>query len=317
MRVRAVRGLGVRRPQPVAWWAATACAALCFLGSVPVAHACASCACGDPTVTEMGTEMPFGGRVGLGLRGQGRTDAYGLDARRVQLREARLALAASYAPNWWLTGYLTLPLVAREVTTSSLAVDRSLGPGDVEGRLRLVLWRDRPFAPGHLLGGWVGLRAPTGPSLRDDGRLLEHEAQPGSDAWVPLGGLWYAHFAYPWLLYGSVGYEVPVAGRGRAEQGSQVLATLLAQRHLGRRWALRGLLEWRWTDDGPAAREMGMRTGGWVLFVTPGFAWAFSEGGSARLALRVPLVDDLAPGHDEGLTLMGDVLFSWDLGAAS
>ena len=57
-----------------------------------------------------------------------------------------------------------------------------------------VLWRDRGFAPAHVLSGLVGLELPTASDLARAEQLASDDAQPGSRSWDPTAGLAYAFF---------------------------------------------------------------------------------------------------------------------------
>jgi hypothetical protein len=74
-------------------------ATLTAVGSLPApAQACASCGCGDPTLTTLGTTKPFAGRLRAALQLAYRTDAVGREGlNRVELREARLDASVAAA----------------------------------------------------------------------------------------------------------------------------------------------------------------------------------------------------------------------------
>ncbi len=279
-----------------------------------VAEACASCACGDPTLTQIGMEQAFAGRLRLSFQGQGRVDAFGRGDAHQRLQALRLLVSGSWSPSRFSTLYVSVPLVARRLRSANLSEERALGLGDVELRVRGTFWRDRAFRPGHLIGGWGGLRLPTAPRMRIEGVPLSENAQPGTGSWVPLAGVWYAHFAYPWLAYGSVAVEVPLGGWSRTDNVPQLLVTLTAQRHLGIDLAVRLAGEWRWTGRERLDGELDRDSGGWVLFATPALLWSFAQDGSAQCSVRWPVVNALRGGHREGPTVMLGVSFDFDLG---
>jgi hypothetical protein len=70
--------------------------AVVFIGALVVAAlsardawACAMCGCGDPTLTTMGAEQPFAGRLRLSSELRYRSDAIGDAPERTQIEEVR------------------------------------------------------------------------------------------------------------------------------------------------------------------------------------------------------------------------------------
>src|SRR5437764_1267388 len=76
------------------------------------AWACASCGCGDPTLTAMGQEKPFKNRLRLALEERvGAHSTGALGALYEQSLVSRTTLAASFSPLPWLTLGTAVPLV--------------------------------------------------------------------------------------------------------------------------------------------------------------------------------------------------------------
>src|SRR4051794_28092261 len=123
--------------------------------SVPgVARACASCGCGDPTLTQMGAEKPFAGRIRLSAEGQSaRTTIQGVQV----LDEQRLDLAASWAPAARVILGLRVPVAARAVAAPNLSRTSAVGVGDSELAAKIFLWEDRPLFAHHLLAAIAGV----------------------------------------------------------------------------------------------------------------------------------------------------------------
>ena len=181
-------------------------------------QACAACGCGDPTLTTMGTEQPFAGRLRLAtqMRGWGETTGQqAVDA--VSLRELRMDLSVAYAPLPWLFLSATLPLQARSVQDVSLARETAWGLGDMEVGAKVFVFRDRDFSPDHLVGVFVGARLPTSPTVNDArGVPLSLDAQLGTGSVDPLAGLSYTAFRGEWsFIVNATGY-LPTRGCARA-----------------------------------------------------------------------------------------------------
>lgn len=276
------------------------CAGLCVLPTA--ASACATCACGDPTLTLMGAGRTFAGRLRVGLELQGRQEQVARpgDLAYEDTVERRLTLGAAYAPVRQGQIALRLPWVSRAYTGASMSRDEVSHVGDLEIRGRWTVYEDRAFAPRHQLGVSVGLRAPTAPWIEGEDRPLTEEAQPGTGAWVPLAGLWYAWRAQPWSGWISLGGERPGEGwRGR-RPGATALLSALFQYQLGGAVALTAGAEGRWSA---ADRVNGARdpdTGGTVWMATGGLVAQPVTDWLVHCTLRVPVIDAQAGDRQEG-----------------
>jgi hypothetical protein len=274
------------------------------------ARACATCTCGDPTLTVMGAQQPFAQRLRLSLSVQHRTDALGREGiDRVELQEQQLLASVAYAPAQWLMLSATLPLVRRELTYVNLARDTFVSPGDVELRGRAFIYRDRSFAPRHLLALVGGLRVPTGPLERDSaGDYAEPELQPGTGSFDPLGGVSYAFFADPWSAYASEIVYVPTPSRAGFQVGASWRGSHTVQYQLGTAWAVRLGANFRLEDK--TRREVAGQTrdepdsGGFVLFATPSLVFSPMTDLILNLNVNVPVYNRLLGAHDEGPIVM-------------
>src|SRR5690349_11469056 len=112
---------------------------------------CASCGCGNPVLTSMGTEPPLASRVRLAtaLRAWSESEGTGLDAN--ELRELRFDLLASWALSARWTVQIAVPLQLREVSWATLARERAFGLGDVEAQGRWVFLLDDRMRPRWVL----------------------------------------------------------------------------------------------------------------------------------------------------------------------
>lgn len=226
-------------------------------------QACASCSSGDPTLTVMGTELPFAGRKRFSLETRYREDELGdptLEGHSLQELRTELSLAWTPKAAWTLSA--SLPLLAREVTHVNLSTVRVLGPGDAEVRVRRLLWRDASFMPRHLLTLQVGLKMPTSPELEG----LDMSAQLGSGSWDPSVTLAYACFAQPFSAYVSVRGVKPSLGYQQEQAGASLHTSWMAQWQPQERFSVRGGLDARF--DWPTL-EAGLPepdSGGFITF---------------------------------------------------
>ncbi len=267
------------------------------------AWACATCACGDPTLMSMGTEQPFEGRLRFSstLRGWGQTvGTDGVDALR--LREARMDLAVAYAPLPWLFLSATLPLQAREVRHVSLSRDRGWGVGDVEVAAKVFLFQDRAFSAKHLFSVLGGVKLPTAPVLRDqNGAQLTLDSQLGSGSVDPLAGLAYQHFRGSWSFLASATGFLPTRGIQGFRAGPSLRTTLAAQYQPSPRWALRmgfdGRLEGAADSSGEqhvhTSSDRHEHTGGFVGYASPDVIFAPGMDVVVAAGVRVPFINQL------------------------
>ncbi|WP_434390964.1 transporter [Melittangium boletus] len=257
------------------------------------ARACATCACGDPTLTSMGTEQPFAGRLRLATQ----VRAWGLDSGQVTvdglaLRELRMDLSAAYAPLPWLFLSATLPVQARTVRDVSLAREAGWGIGDMEVAAKVFLFRDREFSANHLFGVLVGTRLPTSSTLRDaQGRVLSLDAQLGTGSWDPLLGLSYTAFLGDWSFLASATGYLPTRGREGFRAGPALRSTLAAQFQPATRWALRmavdGLVEGESNHAG-VRDEVGS---GSLVYLSPDVLLSPAMDVVVQLGVRLPVLN--------------------------
>ena len=265
--------------------------------------ACATCACGDPTLTVMGTEQPFAGRLRLSASFDLRSETSGL-TERTSIEEQRLGFGTSYAIVDWLQVSLSVPLVRKHVTAPDLSTDTTYNLGDLDLRARAVVWRDRNFAPRHLLSFNVGAELPTTPLLEhNDGTSLAVEAQAGTGSLDPMFGLSYAFFANPISLFASTTAMISTRGHHEILAGPALLTSITAQVQPFEVLAFRLGLDTR--VDAPAliGDEQDEDTGGFIAFVSPEVVLRAYMDWLVRVAIRVPVFHRLRGARDEGLMM--------------
>jgi hypothetical protein len=266
------------------------------------ARACASCGCGDPTLTAMGAEQPFQGRLRSALELSYRTDSIGRPGiDELRLRELRADAALAWAPLDTLFVVASVPFVYREARDPSLAESDAWGLGDVELRAKWFAYRDRPFAPRLLLALVGGVKLPTAPWQSDAaGNRAPLEAQPGTGSLDLLLGPALALFQGDVSAYLSGHWYQPVTTRAPLEPGRSLRGSLALQHQTWSWLALRAAGDGRWDER---AHEDGVRdpnSGGWVLYAGGDLLWSPLEDVSVSLGFRAPVAEDLHGTHDEG-----------------
>ena len=271
------------------------------------ARACAACVCGDPTLTVMGSEQPFAGRFRLGLRLRLRGDR--IDD--VHILEGRSDLTVAWSPLDVLTLSVEAPAVYRSVAIPNARTREALSFGDVEARARWFVYRDRAFAPRHLLALVGGLSMPTGRASSEDAGLPE-DALAGTGVWSPLLGVSYSYFARPYSLFASVAGYARLGMANGESPGESLRFTTAAQYQateaVGLRLSVDGRVDGRARMQGEP-REAG--TGGTILFAGADVVLSPMTDLIVVAGFRVPVVQALAGSHVE--TMLGEVTVAADL----
>ncbi|AKU91302.1 hypothetical protein [Vulgatibacter incomptus] len=264
--------------------------------------ACAVCSCGDPTLTTMGAEQPFGGRLRVSLEARHRTDSIGEPGvNELALTEDRLEARLAWAPHESVFLLLTVPWLTRSIDYVNLAHRNQAGIGDLELHARVFLFQDREYAPRHLVSALTGVRLPTSPFQRDgSGRSLPLELQSGTGSFDPSLGLAYTWFDFPWSVYASARGTVPTSGFESTRASRSLGLTLAGQHQLFDSLGVRAGVDAR--VDGTSLEETGPSpdSGGWIAFGSVELLWSPVTDlvffGSARL----PAWNALSGHHTEG-----------------
>lgn len=293
--------MSARRRASILAWASVGGAAV-LAGAASRAEACAACGCGDPTLTSMGAEIPYEGRLRASLEARVRTDAVGEEGvDRIDMVEGRLEGSVAWAPDPRFMAQVMVPFLHREVTYVNLAERTTTGLGDVELRGRFVLFRDRPFGPRHLVATSVGLGLPTTPEVVVDGEPLPVELQPGTGAFVPILGLAYATFRGDTSVYTSAHAYFPLSIRPGGRPGSSLRGSASVQQQLAEWIGIRGgvdvRLDARATEDGRPEED----SGGFVGFLSPEVLVQPVTDLLFVASVRIPTVNLLVGDHDEGV----------------
>lgn len=282
-----------------------------FLGAlapttfIDEARACAACACGDPTLTSMGTEKAFPGRLRVGFRGQSRASTEGVGrSTEVRTTEEQLEVVASYALNTDVTLALEIPAVRRSQEFTSGARLSAVGLGDVALRGRWDVWRGAGARHRLALQG-AGV-FPTGPTLRgQDGDPVDFDVQASRGAWVPEAGLLYSYFGRAWSAHVSSRWRQPLGGRFGPKPGAAWLTTVMGQYQWATWGALVASADTRWSQG--LEREVGRarEARGWILFGSAGLAVMPLTDLLLTLTLRLPVTNTMVDHEESAVVVMG------------
>jgi hypothetical protein len=286
--------------------------ALAFpLWSASEAAACGTCSVGDPTLTIVGFEQPKAQRVRTSATARYRNDRIGNEnVDQLLLSEQRLELAGAYSPTDRWTLSLMMPLVHRYVTAVNLAEADIWAPGDLELRARAVVYRDRKFAPRHLVGLIGGLEFPTSSIERDaEGVPLPLEFQAGTGSWDPILGASYTMFSDPWSLYVASVAIFPTAGTADTNVGISFRQTALGQFQPWSFLAFQVGAEFRIDQPGYVAGVRDPNTGGHITYGTFGIIALPHEKVLLHITAAIPLIQRLDGAHEEGIAITGGLIY--------
>lgn len=280
-------------------------------GFASEAFACGTCSVGDPTLTVVGFEQPKANRFRTSAVVRLRNDQIGEpEVDQLTLSEQRMELAAAYSPVDRFTVSMMMPLVHRLVTAVNLAEADIWAPGDLELRLRGVVWRDRKFAPRHLVSLIGGLEFPTGSVETDaQGVPLPLEFQAGTGSWDPIAGASYTMFSDPWSLYVSSVAIFPTTGIADTDVGSSFRQTVLCQLQP---WSFLGFqagAEFRIDQPGYIAGVRDPNTGGHITYGTLGLIALPHEKIVLQATAAIPIVQRLDGNHEEGFAFTGGLIY--------
>jgi hypothetical protein len=270
----------------------TVIAALALTFTPSRADACASCGCGDPTLTAIGSDIPFEGRVRAysGLRYW----SAGTDAGGGRLQEARMDLAATWSATPWLVLGVDLPLQTRALDGLT-SFSNGKGLGDLQVSARAVVFRDRSFAPEHLVNVVAGLQMPSAMVVRDaNGNAVKSsDAQLGTGAWDPLVGAGYAWFGGAWSANVDLRFRLSTTGFFGLREGNATLGALGLQYQPWTRLGFRMGVESKYEGAAkapPVADDQG-DPASFVTFVSPALVAAVTPDFLLNLSFHVPVVD--------------------------
>jgi hypothetical protein len=284
-------------------WRVAACAlALCAAGRPAVAEACSVCGCGDPTLTVMGDEKPFRGRLRLDaevLLGQSRVGTPGAD--EIDLTEERVEIAAAYAPTRALFLVLAVPMLDRQAMFHDGSISKTFTLGDIEARAKgfvSSVWRG---AFHHQVAIQGGIKAPTGPVERyPSGAPLPAAVQPGMGAVTPFAGVFYGLGHGVWSFYASVTVYLPFAVLAAAHSSDSFRSSASVQRQVGKVFAARLGLDTRLDASGELNGISDPNSGGFIAYLSPGLVVSPVSDLLLSAGAHVPFAQALLGYHHEG-----------------
>ena len=277
------------------------------------ALACATCLCGDPTITTMGAEKPFAGRMRTSVEYLKRGEKIGLPGiSEKEIDEQRVSYSFSYALNDQLTIAATLPLVSKQMHNFDLSSQQASGIGDTDLSARWFIGKDEKFSVKKLWGMQFGLRLPTSSEQKINGAPIDIDSQPGAGATVPTLGGWYGRYQMPWFFYTSAVIQHAVNDGYQGYRGGDVLlVTGLSQYALGYKLAVQLSLDGRMKKHDTYHGVTDPDSGGLLIMATPGVAWTPLEDLVVNMSYQQPAVENLYGHQQEKPTLRVGVTYDF------
>ena len=291
------------------WWAIAALGAVMWIPTP--ASACGTCSVGDPTLTIVGFEQPKQNRIRTSATLRHRNDSIGdTQVDRLTLSEQRMELGGAYSPTDRVSLSLMMPVVHRLVTEVNLAEASIWAPGDLDLRVRGVVWRDRKFAPRHLVSLVGGLEFPTSSIEYDEnGVPLPLEFQAGTSSWDPIAGASYTMFLDPWSMYVSSIAIFPTEGTAETRASTSFRQTLLAQFQPWSFLAFQVGAEFRFDGPGYIAGVRDPNTGGHITYGTLGIVGLPHDKIMIHATAALPLIQRLDGTHREGFAFTAGLVY--------
>lgn len=277
------------------------------------ALACATCLCGDPTLTTMGVEKPFAGRTRLNIEYLARDESMGVPQQsELTIDEKRMTYSLSYAPNeLWMFG-LSLPMVTKNVQRFDTSEDQSSGAGDIDLSVRHVIGNDESFPKRQLWGVQVGVRLPTSTEQETNGQPIDFDAQVGAGATVASLGLWSGWYRSPWFFYTSATAQHYLEdGYQGYRAGDALLMTGQAQYALTYSLALQFGIDARWKGKDHYRDEADPNSGGFLAMAAPGIAWTPFTDTILHARMQVPVLENPNGKQEEGNVLYVGVTYDF------
>lgn len=272
-----------------------------FLVSQNVA-ACTSCLCGDPTLTTLGTEKPYAGRIQLGYEVLQREETTGEGTNKKEVVEVRHTLTASY----WPVKYLGLSLAAPvhstlDMTLKNGAEQRGSGLGDLDLNARYYQWQNR-----KMNAGWIGgVRLPIGEEQKTvDGQAINIDAQPAQGVIMGRLGAWYSRYRYPWSYHGSIIVNIATdTGFQGFKPGKQLTFSGLGQFAFSQTLSLSFGIEGRYGDKDTFFTIEDDDSGGGIAYGAINIIGKWLDSGLWNIKVQYEVLDELNGSREEPYVL--------------
>lgn len=260
--------------------------------------ACATCLCGDPTLTTMGVEKPFAGRKRVSIDYLQRSEKAGIPQRNEhEIQEERVTYSVGYAYNAVWMFAASLPMATKAVERYDLSQQQASGVGDLDLSARWVAGGDTGFPRRQLWGLQFGVRLPTSEEAEFNTQPIDFDVQPGAGTTVPAIGAWSGWYRLPWFFYASAAIQHAIdEGYQNYQAGDALLFTGHSQYALQTQFAVQLALDARWKAHDEYKGVEDVDSGGVLIMLSPGIAWTPVTDLVVNASFQYPVFED-ANGH--------------------
>lgn len=275
--------------------------------------ACATCLCGDPTITIMGTEKPFSGRLRGSIEYINRGETVGTaGVNEHVIDEERLTYSLSYnLTDSWIVA-ASLPMVSKTVTRYDLSREEASGVGDMDLSARWFIGGDENFPARNLWGMSFGMRLPTSTEQSSGSERIDFDAQPGAGTTIASLGLWYGHYRTPWFFYTSFSYQHALdEGHQGYQAGDVLLVTGHLQYALHKDLALSISLDARSKEQDHYYDVVDPDSGGVLIMASPGLAWTPVTDLVINATVQIPVIENVHGRQEEDNSLRIGVTYDF------
>ncbi len=271
----------------------------CFWVLSKSTWACTSCLCGDPTLTTLGTEKPYAGRIQFGWEAIYREEETGTQAIDLKVvDELRHTLNASYWPNKKIGLSIALPVHSTlNLTVQNGANQQGSGVGDLEFNGRYYQWQNRRYNAGFI----AGMRLPTGSEQKTaSGQPIDIDAQPAQGVYQTRLGMWYSRYKYPWSFHSSaIAYKALNEGYQGFEPGEQLTLSGVGQYAMTKKLSVMFGLEARSGAKDAFYDEQDNNSGGTIAYGVLGVVGKWGASGVWHIKAQLDAYNGLNGDHEE------------------
>jgi len=269
---------------------------------------------GDPTLTLMGTEKPFAGRLRMSLDYFSRDEEIGVEGVNKEIiDDQRIRLDFAYAPSRRIMLGLRIPYVNRTLESFNLETQESKALGDVRLTAKFFLQEKDSFQT-HMYGLLAGVRLPTADEQSSNGVPLDFDVQPGIGAGVVNAGAWYSYFNFPWLGFLSGTYHyMPNEGFQGFKAGDALVTSLGVQYATDFNYAFQLSFDSRYSQKDTFFDIEDPDSGGYIGYLSPGFVYSIKTDLLFFANIKLPVVENLNGNHEEGSIFNFGVTYDFSL----
>ena len=284
----------------------------------PSPQACSVCLCGDDLYLYGHRHQLMPGKFSLSLENRyfnktsGPTHhheepvspAASDSDEQEKLREYRPSLTLAYGVGTNLTLAASLASSVRrfeEVSSAGSEIQNISGFGDLQLQ---AMWNIDLFSKSnrsYILGTLLSIKAPTGSDGKtSEGQRLDDHLQCGTGSWDYKAGFGLARVTNLYSAYGSFYYQLNGTNDFQFHYGNIYLFNLGGEYRPSLDFALTGELNGRFAKRDEENNELLPNTGGWVLYLTPGFRYNLAPTLGVIANVQIPIYEDLYEDQNEG-----------------